>query len=1132
MPTPQPVVVSTNAALPNVRPVWLVAIELAGGTLRLSSRGEQTFGGNTYTPSGIEVSTQQIRLTNAKGKFTASFRANTGPLTIDIWQSYGPGPFSDADWAPYFSGEIGPRSLNTLHITGQLRSISSKPEPHLYVVPSTFRHLPPRGTVIHTPTGRETLPSPPSGRPPTNRPPQSFDSPTIPGWVPPVANATTLNETQGEFSEVLINETAEGSVIPYHFGPFQFGPRPYAISHDAGTWTVGYLVGVGEIEAIDQVWINGEAPVAGVSVNTYIGQAGQSVDPLLEAAIEDYVDDLVHVQDGQSYPLAHVVIQWTNTHYPSWPSVVVQGRGMKLYNPATGLTAYSESPALVLRHFIKEIMGEPVNEDCFTTLAATNAQIVQTLPRRLVGLTLDRAQSAEQWLEVLRTYACAYYFKRGRVFHACPDRPVEESSIRRMTPADFVARSYRFDYDGEERVPTVVNIEYTDTSTQVWTKRTVPYEAPGVSTGAVRRISSTVRLPGVQRASQARREGRERQRKLGLNLRFRGLAFDQHMDLDFGDVVELADFEQLGQPTRFRITAPPRRSGKHGNRVELAMSKYDPAVYDDTEDNTTPGGGVVHIGETTLPGQGASGITPYVSLTAPASFTRGANGGAWSHTTCDATFRFKQDTNVLATHVVRITLDTNTGTLSAATQGSPTGDATTLTAGSPSASLLVTVSLDAEGIDAPFTFHVAVGGSQGSPGTSATAAVANWGGQWGAFGDIVAKKDQLLDGTPNDGETVLEGADGGNWFLFAPGLESRTGVRLQLNGPWEADVSAELTDRDNTIYYVSMAQNADVRFGVNFPPQPMVTATFEPTLREWKAYPNLVEDAVVFTPQETDVIFAAGYKSSTTGGIDRVTMLTAPLKMGQVETAHFFEAAAITTALIKDASIVSAKIAAAQILTAHIANAQITDAHIVNLNASKITAGLVNAARLNIDGLSLVNSGGTLEVGSISAAQISTGLLNAARINLDGLTLENNGGALRIGDGGVDTTQIANEAVSVSASATGTTKTGNGTWQELASAVVTLPDAGNVPLSWSISQGYGLGSAPTWGFRLKRDGAVLPGVNGSRSGMTAVIDQIAGSYTDVGATSGAHTYSLEWNGVPNGQQITAQGTINILGLTR
>jgi len=89
---------------------------------------------------------------------------------------------------------------------------------------------------------------------------------------------------------------------------------------------------------------------------------------------------------------------------------------------------------------------------------------------------------------------------------------------------------------------------------------------------------------------------------------------------------------------------------------------------------------------------------------------------------------------------------------------------------------------------------------------------------------------------------------------------------------------------------------------------------------------------------------------TVSGGV--VYIKDAMIQNGAITSAKI-GSAAIETAKIDNAAITTAKIADANITTAKIGDAQITNAKINDLNADKITAGLINSARINVDTLAV-----------------------------------------------------------------------------------------------------------------------------------------------------------------------------------
>jgi hypothetical protein len=88
-----------------------------------------------------------------------------------------------------------------------------------------------------------------------------------------------------------------------------------------------------------------------VQIATHLGQAGQTFDPWLATAFpSDWSSDEKMV--GVAYLVAKLT--YSETAFPTGiPNITAVIRGAKLYDPRTGLTVWSENPALMMRHVYK-----------------------------------------------------------------------------------------------------------------------------------------------------------------------------------------------------------------------------------------------------------------------------------------------------------------------------------------------------------------------------------------------------------------------------------------------------------------------------------------------------------------------------------------------------------------------------------------------------------------------------------------------------------------------------------------------------------------------------------------------------------------------------------------------------------
>ncbi len=141
-------------------------------------------------------------------------------------------------------------------------------------------------------------------------------------------------------------------------------------------------------------------------------------------------------------------------------------------------------------------------------------------------------------------------------------------------------------------------------------------------------------------------------------------------------------------------------------------------------------------------------------------------------------------------------------------------------------------------------------------------------------------------------------------------------------------------------------------------------------------------------------------------------------------TAANIAAGAIATSELAANAVTAAKIAANTITASEIASDTITASQIAAnaITSSEISANAVTADKINVTTLSSITANvgtltagtidaSTLTINNINATNINTGTLSASRLNIDGITLENSGGQLIIKSGGVATTQLATDAV-------------------------------------------------------------------------------------------------------------------------
>lgn len=244
--------------------------------------------------------------------------------------------------------------------------------------------------------------------------------------------------------------------------------------------------------------------------------------------------------------------------------------------------AYSDTPALALRLLITDgFFGPAQNVDPFgfNTLADFNEETVETggEARRLIGLAIDRELTWESWRKILCTYASCWCFKRGDEWVVVGDRPATTDFT--LTIDDMVPDKFNIILGGPEDIPTVQTVVFTDTTETIWRDRQAVSMLAGVREGTVERREQSVRLPGVHRYSQAKREADERLLKMQHHVEIEMVLYDEFVTIEPGDILDVT--HPVGfTNTLFRVIAPPRESQVGRPRIRAIV--YDQTNFRDT----------------------------------------------------------------------------------------------------------------------------------------------------------------------------------------------------------------------------------------------------------------------------------------------------------------------------------------------------------------------------------------------------------------------------------------------------------------------------------------------------------------------------------------------------------------------
>jgi hypothetical protein len=228
--------------------------------------------------------------------------------------------------------------------------------------------------------------------------------------IAPAENLRTV-----EPRERQLTTAAAGDPIAILYGKDRIGPSLVRFLNWGGSLVVLHLWGYGPYDAIERVWINddGYAPTgpfpAGIALTHYDGTQ-TTPDATLVAA---------YAANGKTWTNALTNCVYTvgvftaSESLQSLPLLNARWRGRKLFDPRTGLTVWSDNPALALRDMLTASrinsygFGRTVTDADITALANhCDAMIGSPAEkRRTINYNFAQRMPAQVMLDTLRTAA-------------------------------------------------------------------------------------------------------------------------------------------------------------------------------------------------------------------------------------------------------------------------------------------------------------------------------------------------------------------------------------------------------------------------------------------------------------------------------------------------------------------------------------------------------------------------------------------------------------------------------------------------------------------------------------------------------------------------------------------------------
>ncbi|HQR12803.1 MAG TPA: phage tail protein [Casimicrobiaceae bacterium] len=376
--------------------------------------------------------------------------------------------------------------------------------------------------------------------------------------------------------EQQLARSADGATIPVVYGYARVGALIKNVVPYNGMVYVECLWAHQGDSILDVKLANKDLP-AGYTLTNYDGSQG-STDSTFSAAMSANGYTYAEYNPGVMMSIIGIPI----AAFKGSLEFSAKIKGRKVLDTRTSTTAWSDCPALALRDFLTDTTygcGKTVVATSVNTVADLNdAMVGATEKRRLIGLAITDRRRMKDHVDVLRTYAGCFLSFTESGIKLVGDTTRTTDATYSHTSGEIL-QLVSCEKKDQLDVPTVVEVQYTNTGVFPYRNAYATVEASGVAGGTVPRRVSQIPLPGITRHSQATREATERLNKLiTQDLVVVVDVFDKGIAHEEGDVIEVS--HPIGLASKKLRIGSPQLVGP--NVWRITGTEYDPAAYSDS----------------------------------------------------------------------------------------------------------------------------------------------------------------------------------------------------------------------------------------------------------------------------------------------------------------------------------------------------------------------------------------------------------------------------------------------------------------------------------------------------------------------------------------------------------------------
>jgi Putative phage tail protein len=418
---------------------------------------------------------------------------------------------------------------------------------------------------------------------PTSTPTSPSTDPLGGGWLRVIDERPSFGSKKGKSTAARLQTIGgNNSIIPIIYGRQRVGARIGAVLRHESYLVLLCVWCRGEVDAVESTLANNASVPGAVEQTHYTGTSAQNPDAtLIAAALANgitYTDDLRGI--------CYSVFKFRARSFDGFPRFTAQIRGMKVRATENGARAWSQNPALCLADFI-ESSEYGCGKTCDWATVAVAADYCDELVgtptevRRQLDIVLDQQQDTLSWVQTLRSYAGCWAMEESGIYRLVPD--ADSASVYTINEDNIIAGTENFSWRGAKDVPTVVAVDYVDTTGAQYRDNRVMTYANGVLEGTAPRRVTSIQRSGTTRFSEANRHSIETLNKATLiDMAMECVIEDSSLALNLCDIVTVTHPVGITNK-KFRVMRIAHAD--HG-RWRIGMVEHDPTVYSDVVESS------------------------------------------------------------------------------------------------------------------------------------------------------------------------------------------------------------------------------------------------------------------------------------------------------------------------------------------------------------------------------------------------------------------------------------------------------------------------------------------------------------------------------------------------------------------